>query len=31
MLLERIQGQQKGTLFFGHYGYDDGKLIADFS
>lgn len=31
MLLKRIQGQQKGTLFFGHYGYDDGKLIADFS
>ncbi len=32
ILVERILQQQKGSLFFGHYGYDEnGKLIADFS
>lgn len=32
MLVERILQQTPGSLFFGHYGYDEnGKLIADFS
>lgn len=32
MLVDRILHQAQGSLFFGHYGYDEnGKLIADFS